>query len=196
MSHCLHSGAMPVDGSLLNALSGQEMAWDLKEKGRRLMRSYVRLGTRLVVQRVTLPEELEQDVVMAYQAVLQADPIGASADYGRKLEHLQWMLEELENGLGYSEPQQLSTNISQQYQPPAQLSSNISQLQQPNRSSHAESSAGPEGEEAQEAMELSSGSSLGAVRAYLRNTGAMALSAVNSMGGMKANLGNAAKPSG
>ncbi len=38
------------------------------------------------------------DVVMAYQEVRQADPIGASADYGRKLEHLQWMLEDLENG--------------------------------------------------------------------------------------------------
>ena len=79
---------MPVDGSLLNAPSGQEMALDLEEKGRRLMRYYVRLRTRLVVQRVTLPEELEQDVVMAYQAVRQADPIGASADYGRKLEQL------------------------------------------------------------------------------------------------------------
>jgi hypothetical protein len=131
---------MPVDGSLLNPQSGAEMARDLESKGRHLMRSYVRLRMRLVVQRVTLPEKLEQSAKRAFQEVQQADPMDASADYGRKLDNLQWMMEDLENGLGYSEPQQLSTNISQQHQPP-------------HHSSHAEnteSSAGPEGEEAQE----------------------------------------------
>jgi hypothetical protein len=47
---------MPVDGSLLNPPSGQEMAWDLKEKGRRLMRQYVRLRMRLVGQGIRLPD--------------------------------------------------------------------------------------------------------------------------------------------
>ena len=107
---------MPVDDTLLNPPSGAEMAWDLASKGQRLLRSYIRLRMRLTLRGISLPLEVEQSVVRAYQEVEKADAM--DADYGRKLDHLQWMVDDLENELGYSESAQaVPVNPEQQRHP-------------------------------------------------------------------------------
>jgi hypothetical protein len=54
-----------------------------------MMRSYVRLRTRVAALRIRLPEELEQSAKRAYQEVENADPNDASAHYSHKLGKLQ-----------------------------------------------------------------------------------------------------------
>jgi hypothetical protein len=107
MSHCSDlSDDMPVNNILLNPPSEVEKMRDLESNGKRMMRSYVRLRTRLAALRISLPEELEQSAKRAYQEVENADPKDASAHYSRKLGKLQRMMEDLENGIADSESMQ------------------------------------------------------------------------------------------
>ena len=75
MSHCSDlSDDMPVNRSLLNPPSEAEKMRDLGSNGERMMRSYVRLRTRVAALRIRLPEELAQSAKRAYQEVENADP--------------------------------------------------------------------------------------------------------------------------
>ncbi len=60
MSYCSDlSDDVPVNNSLLNPPSESEKMRDLESNGERMMRSYVRLRTRLAALRISLPEDVE-----------------------------------------------------------------------------------------------------------------------------------------
>ncbi len=84
ISHCSDlSDDMPVNNSLLNPPSEEEKMRDLGSNGERIMRSYIRLRTRVAALRIRLPEEVEQSAKRAYREVENADLNDASAHYSR-----------------------------------------------------------------------------------------------------------------